>query len=369
MLNYELSNEEFYRAVLQIADQKERLAEIYNYTAYQLRLSNLANLSVFLGGRGTGKTFTILKQLVENNIKFIWLRDTEIVVDKVSKGQSLTAPVELEYPEFPHIEFIKDDGNITFAEKKEDDIKIYGYLMALSTFKNARGIDYSDIEYIIWDEFIPEKGSKKVAFQDSTFLNMYETVCRNRELKGKPPVKIIFLSNANSIYNDVLEVFYTMDGKRLSELLEEMIDSNVKIYKTDDIMVRFLENKAFMEQKKKTFIYRVTAPDSEFHSMALSNRFTYSKKLLLKNPSMKKSKGLFKLSNRYTCVELEDGTIFFKRGNYKDIMNYDLEDDHELLLFKYLFNDSIKKKYIIGRVKFDSIFTQKFILDVTKINK
>lgn len=363
---YDLSDDEFYEKVKEFPEE-EQLQEIFNYTAYQVRRPYLSHMNFIFGGRGTGKTYTILKELVESDIKFIWLRDTETIIDKIARGNSLTAPIEIECESFPHIEIIKDDGNYKFVSRGLDGeiIKEWGYLMALSTFKNARGLDYSDIKCIVFDEFIPEKSAKKITFQDETFLNMYETVNRNRELKSIDPCQVIALANTNNIFSDILEAL------SLSNIIEEMFEKGNRTYKTDDVYIRFLKNKAFEEKKKKTLLYRLVASDSEFANMAINNNFNYSKALIDKKPNFKKSKRLFKLSNRYTALELADGTIYFKRANYKDnkLRNFDIENDNELQLYKYLFFKDLRNKYIIGKIKFDSIYTQKFILDISGIKK
>ena len=78
----------------------------------------LHHVNVLFGGRGIGKTYSILKYRVmeahndESNMsKFIWLRDSDVVVKKIAAGNSLTSPIERNIPDFPHIEFRKKEGN------------------------------------------------------------------------------------------------------------------------------------------------------------------------------------------------------------------------------------------------------------------
>lgn len=340
-----------------------------------LTLDMLKNVNVLFGGRGLGKTFNILREMIfyvkENpGKKFIWLRDTDKTVQKMAAGQSLTAPIETDYkkhPEryripFPHIEFRKNEGSYTFSEISSDGsiIDTYGYLMALSTFHNARGIDYSDVDYIVMDEFIPEEGTLTRKYQGTTFLNMYETVNRNRELEGLPPVKIILLTNTNDIYSDILESI------GLADIIENMVLNEKTIYKDSDIWIEFLKNKEFQEAKSKTLIYRINN-NYKFNQIALNNKFNISTTLIQKNPDLKNSTPLLVLDNRYTLLRLRNGTYIWISKVYKELINYDMDNDQEAILFRLMFTDKLRKNYIIGKMFFDSIYTQRNVLEYAKM--
>lgn len=351
--------------------------EIKKLIYITITLNMLHNLTVLFGGRGMGKTFNILRDMIEyvhNNPgrKFIWLRDNDKVVQKVAAGQSLTAPIEHDYHEhperysfeFPHIEFVKKEGSYTFAEvdTSNNDVSIFGYLMALSTFKNSRGVDYSDVDYIVMDEFIPEEGAIVKRHQGTTFLNMYETVNRNRELEGLPPVKIILLTNTNDIFSDILE------SLGISGLIENMVIKGNTVYKDEDIWIEFLENREFTEAKKKTFIYRINK-NEKFNNMAIKNEFNISLALIQYHPNLKDSKPLIILDGRYTLLQLKNGNFLWveRLYNSKNLLNYDMDNDQEAILFRLYFTDKLRKNYIIGRMYFDSIYTQRNVLDLAKM--
>lgn len=341
--------------------EDEKLQMIYDYTAYQCRRSILSYFNVIFGGRGTGKTFKFLDDLIRNKDKFIWLRDNEEVVKKVAKGQSLTFQNEIKDKTgtFPHIEIVKEDDIYKFVDFKPDGSinNVYGYLMALSTFKNSRGVDFSDVDWIIFDEFIPEKSARVLKFQGDTLQNMYETVNRNRELEGREPVRLVLLANTNYIFSDILETF------GVSDIIEEMTEKGNYIYKTDDIYIRFLENDAFKELKKNTLLYRLSAKDDDFNNMALENKFDIDRTFIDKKPDLKGAKPLFKISKRYTMLELKNGRLYFKRANYKGLENFNIEEMNDKLLYSDIFKKEVRKRYVIRKIRFDSIYTQKFFVD------
>ena len=331
--------------------------------------SDLKNLNILFGGRGLGKTYSVLKHRIEDALadnydmsKFIWMRDSQEVIKKIAAGNSLASPICQNEPEIPEIRIEKSEGNYCFiANPKTDNYRVIGYLMALSTFHNARGVSYEDVIDITWDEFIPEEGALTKKNQGAIFLNAYETVNRNREFEGMPPVRITFLSNTNDIYSDVLE------DLGVSTLIESMMYNNESVYNDDDIWIEFLSSKAFLDKKKDTFIYRINKND-KFTNMALNNKFNNNLALVKRNVNLKKSEGLFTVAGKYTCLELlSDHSIYFKLGTWSGLPNYDMDNDQEAKLFRILFYDKLRIKYISGAMFFDSIYTQRKILEYAKI--
>lgn len=325
----------------------------------------LRHFNALFGGRGIGKTFSVLRHKVEYSVKtgrkFIWLRDTDTIVKKLFANKSLTKSIEIAFPDFPHTELRKINDNISICtvDPEGNIIAEIGYLMALSTFHNARGLSYEDVDVIIWDEFIPEDGVIRNKNVGALFDNMYETVNRNREFDGSDPVQIILLANTNDIYSEVLENW------GVAGLIEDMQQQENRSFKDDDIWIEFFSNQAFYEKKKETFQYRMSK-NEKFKTMALENKFNNSMALIRKNPNQKKAKGLLNLDNRYVLIQLDDNSLFWKLGTYKNLQNYDMNNEQEALLFRLLFNDKLRHNYIAGNMFFDSIYTQRKVLEFAK---
>lgn len=331
--------------------------------------SDLTNLNILFGARGPGKTFSVLKHRVENSFadeteqsKFIWMRDTETVIKKIAAGNSLTAPIEAKTPGFPHIIIDKHLDNYCFIlNPNSDNYRILGYLMALSTFHNARGISYDDVINITWDEFIPEEGTIIKKHQGIIFLNAYESINRNRELEDPPrkPVQIIFLSNSEDLYSDVLE------DLGVSYIVENMSYENKQTYRDDDIWIEMIDAKEFKAKKEQTFIYRINK-NEKFKNTALNNKFNNDLSLVKPKINLKGSKGLLKVASRYTLIQLADGSLYWKLASWKGLQDYNMDNDQEAILFRLLFHDKLRLHYIAGRMFFDSIYTQRNILDYAR---
>ena len=332
--------------------------------------NDLTNLNILVGPRGIGKTYPIIRQRVllsdadENGAsKFIWLRDSQEVVKKIAAGRSLTAAIKNKEPDFPDVTIESSGGNYCFIkDAKTDNYKILGYLCALSTFHNARGIVYDDVINITWDEFIPEEGTVVKKNQGAIFSNMYESVNRNREIEipARPPVQLIFLSNAEDIYSDVLE------DLGVSCIIEDMVDKNKTEYRDDDTWIAFLKSAKFTKAKAETFLYRINK-NEKFKNMALNNKFKNNMTLIKRKVNLKNAQGILNLSDRYVLLQLADGSFYWKLGSWKKIITYDMDNEQEAILYRLLFNDKLRLHYIAGNMYFDSVYTQRRVLEMSKI--
>ena len=332
--------------------------------------SDLTNLNILFGARGPGKTYSMGKHRILSSVddesgdsKFIWLRDTETVIKKIAVGDSFLSQIKRKEPDFPNVTVEKSDGNYMFVlDAKTDNYRYLGYLMALSTFHNARGVSYDDVVDIVWDEFIPEEGTIIKKNQGQIFLNMYESVNRNRELEepARPPVRITFLSNAEDIFSDVLE------DLGVSYLIEEMSLNGTKTYRDEDIWIEMIDAAEFREKKKNTFIYRINK-NEKFRDKALNNKFVNNTALIKRSVNLKGATGVLNLSNRYVLIQLADGSLYWKLGTWKNIITYDMDNDQEAILYRLLFNDKLRMHYIAGKMYFDSIYTQRRILEMSRI--
>jgi hypothetical protein len=150
----------------------------------------------------------------------------------------------------------------------QDNERIIGYTAALSTFSNIRGFDASDVELLIYDEFIPERHERPIKEEGSAFFNAYETINRNRELNGNKPLQVLCLANANDIGNPLF-----MELK-LIRLAEKMRSSGQEVYidKERGIGLFMLDNSPISEQKAETALYKLTKGHS-FAEMSLANDF------------------------------------------------------------------------------------------------
>lgn len=213
-----------------------------------------------VGGRGTGKTYGILEYALKYHKKIFMIRRTQAQAEIVGRK---------DFNPFRPI-----DPDITVQSESKYHSAFYqgencvGYIAGLSTFAKIRGFDASDIDIMFYDEFIPELHETKLKHEDLALMNAYETVNRNRELAGRPAVKLVCAANSNRIDNIILQRF------RLLNPLQKMMKSGKEIWTDPERSVQlvFLSYSPISSAKSRTAIYNAVG-SGEFTDMSIGNRF------------------------------------------------------------------------------------------------
>ena len=221
-------------------------------------------LYIFLGGRGIGKTYSSLLGALYSSKPFMYLRRTENEI-KNCCNEKLNPFKVINNDKGRDIHLVPTGDSYTILE--EDNV--LGYASALSTFGKFRSVDFSDVETIIFDEFINTSSHNTIKNESVLLFNLIETVGRNRELQGRKPLKIILLSNTNTIENEILTTL------EVASELHKMKSNKESVYRNKEkgLYVELLKNNDFVELKKETCLYKLTE-GTEFYNMALNNDFS-----------------------------------------------------------------------------------------------
>lgn len=223
----------------------------------------------FLGGRGIGKTYSALSYLMESGKRFLYVRSTEKQI-QLSLSPDRGNPFKKWASDHGREIFIRrgDDVNDVVELTQEDGEEtesILGYAAALSTFENLRGVDFSSIELILYDEFIQTRPFAFDAFR--AFLNLYESVNRNRELSGSDPVRALLLANTQELNNPLLAGFDLIGS------IEQMKRSGQSKFSRGDIYVELCES-TISDLKSKNVLYRNLPDEDQYKREALKNEFS-----------------------------------------------------------------------------------------------
>lgn len=267
------------------------------YLDFEYIFNKTLTYTFITGGRGIGKTFGRLKYVLDHDIKFIFLRRTQTQIDMIKNDDLNPFKALLDVLGDDYAVMTKKlNKNISAcyrAVRDADGIfkpagKVIGYLMALSTVANIRGFDASDVDCMIYDEFIGEAHERKTfnGTEDERLLNCIETISRNREVNGKPAMKFIGLSNSNMLANPIFV------GLQLVTECERMMNKGITLKNIPqrDLSLILLNTTPISEKKAETSLYRLAGRDSSFSKMALDNEFTKEEMQDIKSLSLREYK-------------------------------------------------------------------------------
>lgn len=189
-------------------------------------------------------------------------------------------------------QMLKKDGYAVFYDfdrrTEAEEIEPIGYGVALSTFAGLRGVDFSDVDTIIFDEFISERHVRKIKGEGKVFLNMYETVNRNRELQGEPPVKVLLLANSITMASEIL-----LEMGAVPTMASMIInDQHRATIKERGLYIELVDSKELAQLKSETALYKLTK-GSDFSKEAIMNRFTNDNLNLAKKVKINEYKPIF----------------------------------------------------------------------------
>lgn len=304
--------------------------------------NDLKAVSIIIGGRGIGKTYGALDYLIRGKKRFLYMRNTRQQIAECcsdfgnpfkrlnrDKGYDIRLSTE------------KDHVNII-----NEDQEIIGYASPLSVFENLRGADLSDVDYVIFDEFIE---NRKLLFdQFKAFVNMRETVGRNRELFGEPPLYCFLLSNSQSLNNPILT------GYDLVPDIEGMLRSDQQKMKKDDILV-MLPKSEISELKKNTSTYR-GLEKSRIYKENIENRFANDSFYGIKKRPIREYNPLCKIDDIYVYQHKSKCKFYVCSINAINIPEYNSKDN--ALAFYQGFGKWFPSEYARGNLEF-SDFTIK----------
>ena len=284
-------------------------------------LDDPATFCICVGGRGIGKTFGILKEVLDRNMKFIYLRRTQSQIDTIKLKELnpfkavndicgydiVSGPLGKYMGGFWHSD---DEGKAAGC--------VVGIAVALSTVSNIRGMSTEDYDIVIFDEFIPEHHERPIRAEETAFLNCMETFNRNREFQNRPPLKVVLLSNSNDLDSPILQAIGAL--RPLDEMIRkrqqyrQLAGGAVAVY-------RYL-NSPITDKKKGTVLYRVSNND-DFNGMALDNEFSKANYENVERQDMKQYQPLVSIGSM-TVYEHKSERLYYVVDGVKSEVCYTL---------------------------------------------
>lgn len=301
------------------------------------------------GPRGSGKTYGFLKYVAENKIRFIYMRRLKSQLDNCVKSEELNPFKAVNTKEGTSIIPRRKSGSVQFVDNSdEEDPVIVGYGVALSTVATIRGGDYSDVDCVIFDEYIAMSGERPIADEAAAFMGFLETVNRNRELEGRSPVKVFMLGNANKLMNPYFLHWHFM------KTALKMLRGKQMVWRNQDntrIMI-LLQDSPIAEKKRETAIYRNTSGD--YLNMALDNAFK-TDSTGQNSRKLKDCRHMVSIGEIGIYVLKSTGEIYVSETVNKT--QYLAENEINLSIFQARYG-VLRLNYLYGRILFENYETE-----------
>ena len=310
------------------------LSKILSYNAF---------LNFIIAERGVGKTFSasdfVTKQFIKKDYEFAYIRRYKSELKK-SVPDFFKALVKEGKHQGHNLE--------TKGENFYIDGKKAGYGMTLSTAHNLKSANFSNVKYIIFDEFLIEEGQGHyLANEVENFLGLIETIARMRD------VIIICLGNAVTVANPYFIFFdITIPYK-----------SDIKTYKDGLILVNYVKNLKYREVKKSTRFGKLI-DGTEYGKYAIDNEFLRdSKSFIRKKTKSCKFYYILVLNGKYYGVwcDYQNGLMFISNDydpNCPVIFSINPDDHNENTLMIRCrtspFFKSLVEHYRVARLCFEN---------------
>ena len=321
------------------------------YFTLQKILSYNALLNFIIGERGVGKSYDakkfVAKRFINKNKQFVYLRRYKTELQKAMKNNKFWEQIlNVKDPEMK--ELMKKH---TFSNEKDTmyiDSKLCGYAIPLSVANILKSSTFDNVDTIIFDEFIIDKGNYHYLQNEVIqLLDVIETVARLRD------IRVIFLGNAISITNPYFTFFE----------LSLPYKTDIKTFKDGLIAVQYIKNLKYREVKKSTRFGQLIK-DTEYGKYAIDNEMLRDSKAFIKKKT-KNSKFYFILTinskNYGVWSNYQEGMIYISNDydpNCPVIFSINPDDHNEnTLLIRCRtspFFKSIIEHYRLARLCFEN---------------
>ena len=311
--------------------------------------------TIIVSLRGGGKTFGALDWCLREDRYFIYFRRNKNALEIVTDPR---------YHIFKAINRVRGTSVVPALEKGiighfSTEEKEIGLAAALSTFGGIRSISAEDVNVMIFDEFIPQAEERRTYDLFSAWVHADESITRNRVTDGLPEPRRILLANTDRIHGDILAGYGVIDD------FYAMQKSGTEIAEASpDVLLVFPRSELLAEQKEDTALYRTTR-GTEFHDVAIGNRFKIEDQINLKKKPIKE----------YVPASYIDGICIYRHKNNGSYYvtqkltgspavydNTDADRRRFLRASSGLWNAYLRKKVYFENLKCQNIFLRLYRL-------
>lgn len=321
--------------------KQKHISKTDNYYHFEKDLQEYPDAWCYVvwSARGKGKTYSALKYSFEEKIPIIYMKrtieDVQLICNDNKYGfdPSPYVPINRDYHYNIHARSIENGigGFWQFNDENEPEGLPISYCLAESAIKRFKGFDFSRCDWICFDEFIPQLGERISRKEGELLLDLYMTVARDRQKRGKAPLKLILFANAEEISTPITNTLEIVD------IMADLNASGRTHYFDNDrgILLHHITSEEFpIQEEEKMGIYEAMKGTAwgakSFEGSFANNDFS--------NVEFKSLKGMTpyihihaRMHDYYVYLHKNSGMYYMcsSRGSCMFDYNFDKENDQK----------------------------------------
>lgn len=260
-------------------------------------------ITILVGGRGIGKTYQVKKRIISEYKKtgrrFLYVRRYP---EELRVCSDLFNDINRDYNtniEYKRGRFFMDGEDI-------------GQTCALSRAQDIKGISLPSIAIILYDEFCLEKPtSRYLPDEPRILLSLYQTINRDREIRGEKPLRVYMCSNFTT-ENNPFFMDWSIHFNEAGECIKK--DSRGRVF----LVAHLLESLDFQNaQKNLRSTEMLELLDTSYADYAIRNKSLKDNLDYIRNIWTPSSSYIATLEARGILFSMwsEAGRVFIQRGH------------------------------------------------------
>ena len=244
---------------------------------------------------------------------------------------------------------------------------VVNYIASLNAIKTIKGMDLTEAEWIIFDEFIPQAGEVVKQAEGEMLLDLYETVNRDRRKRGRPGLKLILFANAEEISTHITNELEVVDY--MAEM--QASGQNILYIEERGILLHHITDEDFpmqdIELQDMARVMKGTAwADKSFGGQFSKNDFTAIEKRSLKHMRCLYHLKFKRQHHAYIYLSNKDGTFHMCSTPGKYLQSYDLDRENQQKKFYFDHVLLLRDACISDRFTFEKYSYYDLIINYTK---
>lgn len=326
--------------------------------------------------RSVGKTYGFLWGCYERREIPVYIKRTNKDVNLIVSGAKIKYK-NIEFDPSPYAPINRDKGTNIKPVKIDDGLGAFyvfndenepigdpvAYIISLNSAAKVKGFDFSNADYMVLDEFIPQVGEIVRKTEGEMLLDLYFTVARDRQKRGREPLKLFLFANAEKIVTPITtELDITDDIADMSIKKERyrLTDRKIMLHRIDQNEIPFVKSEfdGIYEGMKGTKWWR-----KSFQGEFTHDDFTH----VVGNISLKGYKPyihlIYEERDYYIYCNQNTGYYITDRPVKGFKLTYNLNTDSGVKKFYYNHNIAFVEATINSRFKYQTFTQYKLITD------